>query len=87
MNIESVSCIAAGVACSLDAISGSDGIKTSIAKPERGIKLKAKNVFNPVLDFVIRLITKGFVKGNKATSCKTTYDNTHQRNTYTNQRS
>jgi len=57
-----------------------------MAKPDSGIKLKAKNVFHSALDSLIRLITKGFVKGNKATSSKTHCGNTQQRNTYTNQR-
>ncbi len=85
--MDRVSCMAAGVARRCEAMSGSDGIKTSMAKPESGIKLKAKNVFKPALDSLIRLITKGFVNENKATTCKSPCGNTHQRNPYTNQRS
>src|SRR5215216_862402 len=86
INIESVSCIAEGEACNLEAMSGREGIKTSMAKPESGIRLKAKNVFQPALDSLIRLIIKGFVKENKATPLQSPYANMVQRNTYTNQR-
>jgi hypothetical protein len=48
--------MAAGVVCNCTAISGNDGIKTSIAKPESGIKLSATYVFTRILDSVMFLM-------------------------------
>lgn len=60
-------------------------MKTSIAKPDRGIKLKAIKVFHPAFDSLIRLIAKGFMT-RKAIRRLYERSNTLQRNVYTNQR-
>ena len=75
----------AGEVCNCTAISGNDGINTSMAKPDNGIRPSAMIVFKPVLDSLILLIL--IVLNWHCKSRKAGYyvNYTIQRDDYTNQ--
>ena len=75
----------AGEVCNCTAISGNDGINTSIAKPDNGIRPSAMMVFKPVLDSLILLILIVLNWPCKGRTAGAHVNYTIQRDDYTNQ--
>jgi len=69
-----------------EAMSGKEGIKTSIAKPDKGNKLKAIIVFHFAVDSLTRLMIQDFISRSKAITLVCFHCDTNQRNDYKNQR-